>query len=514
MRLKRTTGTREAGGSAPADTGLQLVLESALDAAVVMTADGAITAWNSRAESVFGWSKAEAIGRQLVDLIIPVPLRTQHQKGLAHYRATGEGPYVGQRVETTGLHRDGREFPIEVSVSPLARDGETSFLGFLRDISERKRTEASLEARARRAMLLHQLSSFAAQSASVEDALRQCLSAVCEMIGWPVGHAYLPTPREPYRLISSVWHCPPGKYEVLRTVTEAMGFGPGIGLPGQVWDLKEPVWLSDVTQSDNFPRAHVGQPIEVHSAFGFPIKSGDQVIAVLEFFNEEITEPDNAILMVSRALGDQVGRVLERKLDAERQHTLLAELNHRVKNMLAVVVGIATQTARSATSLPAFQESFTGRLMSLSRTYSLMTSAQWQRTSLKDLISEMLLPHADSKSLNITIDGPPVTLTPKITLTMSMLLHELLTNAMKHGALSVPGGRIEMGWRFISGDSGTALLLIWRELGRGQVTPPQKPGFGLRLIETSVRHELRGQLETVYGAEGVEHTFTIPWQEE
>jgi two-component sensor histidine kinase len=293
-----------------------------------------------------------------------------------------------------------------------------------------------------------------------------------------------------------------------------MTFGPGIGLPGQVWETKEPLWISDVHKSSNFPRAHAGRSLEMRAALGFPIKSGEQVIAVLEFFNEQVTEPNDALLAVARALGDQVGRVLERKHESERQQALLAELNHRVKNMLAVVVGIATQTARSATSLAAFQESFTGRLMSLSRTYSLMTSAQWQRTSLKDLVSEVLSPHADSKRDNITIEGPPVRLTPKSTLAMSMILHELLTNAMKHGALSVPNGRIAMDWRIADADGKHVLELNWRETGRGAVTPPQKPGFGLKLIETSVRHELRGQLETMYGPQGVQHKFTIPWQEE
>jgi two-component sensor histidine kinase len=87
-----------------------------------------------------------------------------------------------------------------------------------------------------------------------------------------------------------------------------------------------------------------------------------------------------------------------------------------------------------------------------------------------------------------------------------------MTNAVKHGALSVPEGRIDMTWRHAGNGEGPTLELVWCETGRGRVTPPKKPGFGMRLIETSVRHELRGNLETAYEPDGVRHTFTIPWQ--
>jgi PAS domain S-box-containing protein len=503
--------TNQPAASAEQDA-LKLLLDTALDAVVVMTSAGTIAEWNRRAEEIFGWTKEEVLGRPLAEVLIPEPLRPAHYEGMAHYLKTGEGPFLGRRLEVSALNRDGKEIPVELSISSFRWNGKTAFLGFMRDISGRLRRRSYLENQARSATLLHQLTSFAAQSASVEDALRQCLSAVCEMTGWPAGHAYLPTHKEPLKLVSSVWHCPPGEFKVLRELTESMEFAAGIGFPGHIWDRKEPVWVTDVHGSENFLRARAGHPIEVKSAFGFPITSGDQIIAILEFFNDHEVEPDNFILLTARALGDQVGRVLERKLDAERQHSLLAELNHRVKNMLAVVVGIASQTARNAPSLPSFQESFTGRLMSLSRTYSLMTSTQWQRTQLKDLIAEVLAPHADAKQADIRIEGPPVTLTPKMTLAMGMILHELLTNALKHGALSAPAGRIDMTWRHALQGEQPVLELNWRESGEKPVIPPKKPGFGMKLIETSVRHELRGALQTSYESHGVVHKFTIPWQ--
>jgi PAS domain S-box-containing protein len=118
--------------------GLQSVLDTALDAVVVMGLDGHIIGWNEHACDLFGWSADEAIGRRLSELIIPPGLRERHESGIAHFKATGEGPVLGRRIEVRALNRDGHEFPIELSVSPSDQFGERLFVGFLRDISERK----------------------------------------------------------------------------------------------------------------------------------------------------------------------------------------------------------------------------------------------------------------------------------------------------------------------------------------------------------------------------------------
>jgi PAS domain S-box-containing protein len=117
--------------------GLQSVLDTALDAVVVMDLEGKIIGWNDHASSTFGWSAEEALGHRLSDLIIPPTLRDAHERGLRNFIATGEGPVLGRRIEVTGFNRAGDEFPIELSVSPSDQFGERLFVGFLRDISER-----------------------------------------------------------------------------------------------------------------------------------------------------------------------------------------------------------------------------------------------------------------------------------------------------------------------------------------------------------------------------------------
>ncbi|MEO5640411.1 MAG: PAS domain S-box protein, partial [Sphingomicrobium sp.] len=117
--------------------GLQSVLDTALDAVVVMGGDGKIVAWNASAERTFGWSADEAIGLTLSETIIPPVHRTAHETGLAHYHATGEGPVLGKRIEVPALRRDGKEIPVELSINVSEQGGERMFVGFLRDISDR-----------------------------------------------------------------------------------------------------------------------------------------------------------------------------------------------------------------------------------------------------------------------------------------------------------------------------------------------------------------------------------------
>ena len=122
------------------------MLDTALDAVVVMGLDGRVIGWNDRATELFGWGAAEAYQRNLAQLIVPSAFREAHDRGLAHFIATGEGPVLGRRIEVTALNRAGEEFPIELSVSPTDQFGDLLFIGFMRDISER-RAEAERQQR-------------------------------------------------------------------------------------------------------------------------------------------------------------------------------------------------------------------------------------------------------------------------------------------------------------------------------------------------------------------------------
>ena len=123
----------------------RLTIENALDAVVTMDIQGTISGWTHQAESMFGWSPHEAIGQPLVSLIVPPSFREAHNQGLEHYRATGEGPVLNKRLEITALHRQGHEFPVELTISPIHSQGRVTFSAFIRDITRRKETEEAIK---------------------------------------------------------------------------------------------------------------------------------------------------------------------------------------------------------------------------------------------------------------------------------------------------------------------------------------------------------------------------------
>jgi len=122
-----------------------VILEMALDAVVTVDISGLITAWNARAETMFGWSRSEAIGRPLHEAIIPPSYRSAHLEGIANFRATGQGPVFNKLIEVFALRRNGEEFPVELSITPVKSDNEYSFTAFIRDISQRKQAEVQLQ---------------------------------------------------------------------------------------------------------------------------------------------------------------------------------------------------------------------------------------------------------------------------------------------------------------------------------------------------------------------------------
>ena len=489
---------------------LQLVLETALDAVVVMRADGTIADWSGVAEQIFGWSRLEVHGASMADLIIPEKYRSEHHRGLRTYLETGQGPVLRRRIELSALRRSGEEFPIELSITPVQILDEVLFLGFIRDISQRQRSEQLLARKAREAILLHEVTSLAAEAVSFDQVLRLCLSSVCELAGWPLGHAYLPTGHPPELVPSLIWNDLSDQFQALREITKVTRMSPGVGLPGHIWMTGKPLWISDIYHDPLFVRSRSGIDLGVKSAFGFPIKSKGEVIAVLEFFSQVQAEPDPALLRLVETIGDQLGRVLERKRIEDHRELLLAELNHRVKNMLAVVLSMAAQTAREGDSAIDFQKGFSERINSLARVHSLLTDKNWTAANLRDLFLQVLDPHMAEPGRQLEMTGTDIFIPPKEALSLSLILNELSTNAAKYGALSVPAGRIQVAWSRAHEAGKSAIKMAWRETGLLGLEAPTRAGFGSQLIEAITRHELGGGIAVTYHRDGVQYDFEFP----
>jgi PAS domain S-box-containing protein len=311
------------GGTTIDLAGIAAVLNTALDAVVVMDTNGIVCGWNAVAVETFGVPSSAALGRRMSELIIPERYRQAHEAGLAHFLATGEGPVLDRRIEIEALCANGREIPIELSITYTEHFGEPLFLGFLRDVTERREAERT-------------------------------------------------------------------------------------------------------------------------------------------------------------------------------QRLLVGELNHRVKNLLGVVSGIAHLTARGARSLDEFADAFTGRLAALGRSHELLTAARWEHASLADLIAALTGPLGEAEE-RIAVRGEPVELEPRDFISVGMILYELLTNAVKYGALSHEQGRLSIAWEW----AGPSLQLTWTEHSPAPAQPPAQSGFGTRMIDLNARDELKGSSEWEWREEGL-----------
>lgn len=191
-----------------------------------------------------------------------------------------------------------------------------------------------------------------------------------------------------------------------------------------------------------------------------------------------------------------------RKAEDDRRHTLMAELDHRVKNVLAAVQSLAIQTAKRTTSLEAFLENFAGRLKSMASANELLTAARWRGAAIDHLASAEL----GALALGQTHwEGPELFLTPRAANALSLALHELATNAVKFGALSVDTGRVSVRW---SGTPDGGFELVWAESGGPRVAPPTRRGFGSTLLEQVTSRELNGETVIEYAAGGVHARLT------
>jgi two-component system, chemotaxis family, CheB/CheR fusion protein len=191
----------------------------------------------------------------------------------------------------------------------------------------------------------------------------------------------------------------------------------------------------------------------------------------------------------------------------EQLRAMVTELNHRVKNMLTVIVSVATQTLKQSSDPDSFRETFLNRLHSMARSHDLVSREHWSEISLVDLVRQELEPYRAHRGDGVTIDGPAVPLTPKLTFSLGMIIHELGTNSVKHGSLSATGGSLEIAWTI---DKGNNVVFDWIERGGPSVGKSPGHGFGLTFIEREVSQGLRGKARIEFEERGVRVNLRFP----
>ena len=217
-------------------------------------------------------------------------------------------------------------------------------------------------------------------------------------------------------------------------------------------------------------------------------------------------------LSAHRALAAKEQEIRERERTQEQLRFLMNELKHRVKNSLASVHAIAQQTGRNSASIDEFIDKFEGRLMSLTRAHDLLTDTSWSGGTLKDILGLSVEAYWNSEQNNIALQGPDVQLEPRATLALNLVFYELGTNTATYGALSRPDGRVTISWTVEQGSEGSQSVVVrWVEEGGPPIEePPKRRGFGARVLDYSVRHELRGHTEVEYARSGLRVAIEFP----
>src|SRR5580698_2600016 len=249
-------------------------------------------------------------------------------------------------------------------------------------------------------------------------------------------------------------------------------------------------------------------PIETHSHRGLETLDGHAS-------NKFLTaENDSLRLLLEQASIDAEVLLAQAGIDAKEreaadklQKLILEELHHRIKNTLATVSAIASQSLRTATSIEHGQHAIEGRLVALGRAHDLLLQARWANASLDQTLHGATEPYVTIGSGRISIAGPDIRITSGAVIALAMTLNELCTNTTKFGALSVPAGRIEITWKI---DEATQRLrLTWSEKNGPEVHAPSRQSFGTRLIGT-LGQQLRGLVELAYDATGFVYVLDVP----
>ena len=321
------------------------ILESALDCIITMDAAGIVREWNPAAERTFGYRRAEALGRELAELIIPPHLRDRHRQGLAHYLQTGEGPVLGKRIEIAGQHADGHEILVELAITAFHSRGASVFTAYLRDITDRVRSE-------RRRKAQYSVASLLAGAWSIDEAAPQIIQTIAESGNWILGALWLCSPSGDTLHCRALWHNPLPALAVFAEISRAVVFYGAEGLPGRVAQSHKPVWITDVRHDTNFPRAQAAATAGLTGGFAFPLTTGGRIQGVIELFSAEPVRPDEDLLLLVDSLGSQVAQFIERRLienELQRQKEMaeaanaakdrfLATLSHELRTPLTPVL--------------------------------------------------------------------------------------------------------------------------------------------------------------------------------
>jgi two-component system, cell cycle sensor histidine kinase and response regulator CckA len=312
LRVEHRQAQQESAWSRAAEIALlqsqernRAIVDTALDGVVTIDAAGVLTDWNGRATAIFGWAREEVLGRSFAETVLPARDREAHNQGIREYLKNGNGPALNRRVEIAALHKDGREFPVELSMSP-ARIGEAYiFSAFIRDITERRRSERRLASQ-------YAVTRVLAESRTLEEAVPRIIQAIGESLEWDLGLFWRLDKQSEALRCSNLWKGATVDAGEFVQASQQQVFKFGDGLPGRIWEKGQPLWVRDVASDAGFTRLEAASRAGLRGAFGFPVRIGSEIEGVIEFLSIQIRDPDDELLKMVADVGLKIGQFGER----------------------------------------------------------------------------------------------------------------------------------------------------------------------------------------------------------
>ena len=281
------------------------VVDTAFDGVITIDSTGIVTDWNARATAIFGWSREEALGRALSETIIPERDREAHVHGIREFLRTGSGPILNRRIETVAQHKDGRELPVELAVSPAKIGDAYIFSAFIRDITVRRRAEWRLASQ-------YAVTRVLSEAATLEEAIPKIIQAIGESLEWDLGVFWRVDKATGVLRCLDQWKAPSVQADPFTLDTWHRTFTRGEDLPGRIWASGKSAWVTDVTMDVNLPRGAQAREVGFHGAFGLPILVGGEIEGVIEFFSRQARQPDDELLRMVEDIGLKIGQFGER----------------------------------------------------------------------------------------------------------------------------------------------------------------------------------------------------------
>ena len=319
---------------------ISAVLDTASALVIVIDTQGQIVRFNQACEQTTGYSFDEVRGRHFWNLFL-LPEQVEEVKAVFEQLRSGEGP---KEYENYWVAKDGSRRLIAWANTTLQDyQGHVEYIvatgiditDVFEDLRLRKLAEQHLKAEYATTRVL-------AESTTINEAMPQILQGICESLGWDLSEFWMVDQRANLLIFLNSWYKISSNMQEFDILSRQLTFAPGIGLPGRVWASVEPVWIADVVKEQNFMRSQIAAEVELHGAFGFPIRSGKKIIGVITCFSHEIQQHDPDLVTVMNSIGEQVGQFIERKQaeeELQRQNLrsqLFTEITLKIRQSLQI----------------------------------------------------------------------------------------------------------------------------------------------------------------------------------